>query len=208
MNSMQVSIAVLASGRGSNFEALVKGNTHPGVVKLLLSDNPDAPVLDRAAELGIEAAHLSPGPYRSRFGLKEEKAWADFLLDRGIGLVCLAGLMRMLKGPLLDAFPGGIMNIHPSLLPAFPGLDSQGQALRYGVKVSGCTVHYVDRGMDSGPIILQKPVPVLPKDSRESLSRRILAAEHRIYPVAVRLHCSRRLLLNGRIVAPLKIPVV
>lgn len=202
MRENPVPVAVLASGRGSNFEALVKGDTSPGVVTLVLSDNPEAPVLARAEELGIEGRYLYPGPRKSGFGPEEERTWADFLLHRGIRLVCLAGLMRILKGPLLDAFHGRIMNIHPSLLPAFPGLDAQGQALRYGVKVSGCTVHYVDRGIDTGPVILQKAVPVHPDDDPESLSLRILEEEHRQYPLAVKLHCSRRLAVRGRIVGP------
>jgi len=197
-------VAVLAGGRGSNFEALVRGDTGDGRVTLLLSDNPEGPVLARAREIGVEGRYIDPGPYRTRFGLREEGDWAGFLMDRGIGLVCLAGLMRIIKGPLLDAFEGRIMNIHPSLLPAFPGLEPQRKALEHGVKVSGCTVHYVDRGTDTGPIILQAPVPVLPGDTPETLSERILAEEHRIYPEAVKLHCAGRLSRRGRRVTALE----
>jgi phosphoribosylglycinamide formyltransferase-1 len=186
-----VPIGVLASGRGSNFAALVRGDTSPGFVRVLLTDDPEAPALDLAGELGVEASYLYPGPRRTCFDVAHEKEWAQFLLERGVELVCLAGLLRVLKGPLLDAFPGRILNIHPSLLPSFPGLDAQGQAIRCGVKVSGCTVHYVDRGVDTGPIILQTPVRVKPTDDREALSRRILNAEHLLYPRAVRLHLKR-----------------
>lgn len=199
-----VPVGVLASGRGSNFHALVKGDTGPGVVRVLLTDRPDAPALALAAKLGVEGSYLYPGPHVTRFGLREERAWADHLLERGVELVCLAGLMRLLKGPLLEAFPGAVMNVHPSLLPSFPGLDAQNRALEYGVKVSGCTVHYVDRGTDTGPIILQAPVTVFPTDTGQTLADRILAAEHRLYPIAVKMHCSRSLLVSGRKVAPLE----
>ena len=195
-----VPIGVLASGRGSNFEALVRGDTAPGVVRVLITDNPDAQALQLARELGVEGRYLDPGPRKTRFGLREERIWADFLLERGVKLVCLAGLMRILKGPLMDAFPGNILNIHPSLLPAFPGLEAQKQALAHGVKVSGCTVHYVDRGIDTGRILLQTPVRVMAGDSPETLSNRILAAEHRLYPMAVKLHCQG----DCRIAAPLE----
>jgi phosphoribosylglycinamide formyltransferase-1 len=191
-------VAVLASGRGSNFEALVRGDTAPGKVVLVVSDRPDAPVLDRAEALGIEGLHLKPGNYRTRMGIREEGMWADELHGRGVDLVCLAGFMRMLKGPLLKAYPQAVMNIHPSLLPAFPGLDAQGQAVEYGVRVAGCTVHYVDLGMDSGPVILQQAVEARFEDTAETLSARILEQEHRIYPRAVALHCAGRLMVEGR----------
>jgi len=193
-------VAVLASGRGTNFEALVTGDTGNGLVTLLVTDRPDAAALVRASELGVEGRYMDPGSYRTRFGIDSEREWADFLLDSGIGLVCLAGLMRLLKGPLLEAFAGRIMNIHPALLPSFPGLDSQRRALEYGVRYAGCTVHYVDAGTDTGPIILQSVVPVLQDDTAETLSDRILAEEHRIYPEAVRLHCGGRLSIDGRTV--------
>jgi len=152
----QTKVAVLASGRGSNFEALVRGDTAPGMVDLVVSDRPEAPVLERAGRLGVDAASLYPGNYRTRMGIDEEREWARMLRQRGVELVCLAGFMRMLKGPMLEAFPGAVMNIHPSLLPAFAGLEAQRQAVEYGVRWSGCTVHYVDPGMDSGPVILQE----------------------------------------------------
>lgn len=191
-------VAVLASGRGSNFEALCRGDTGPGRVTLLISDRPEAPVLKRASDLGVEALYMYPGSYRTRFGLDEEKQWADLMIDRGIGLVCLAGLMRILKGPVLETFTGRIMNIHPSLLPSFPGLNSQRQALDYGVKVSGCTVHYVDSGTDTGPVILQRTVPVKDDDTEDSLAARILKQEHIAYSEAVKLYCSGVLAADGR----------
>ncbi|MCD4847575.1 MAG: phosphoribosylglycinamide formyltransferase [Candidatus Aegiribacteria sp.] len=191
-------IAVLASGRGSNFEALCRGDTGHGRVTLLISDNSEAPALNRASDLDVEALYMYPGNYRTRFGLDEEKQWADLMLDRGIGLVCLAGLMRILKGPVLETFAGRIMNIHPSLLPSFPGLNSQRQALDYGVRVSGCTVHYVDSGTDTGPVILQRTVPVLDDDTEDSLAARILKQEHIAYSEAVKLHCSGVLSHDGR----------
>ena len=193
-------IAVIASGRGSNFEALVKGDTGKGRIALLLTDNPDAPALDRASDLGVRCMYLHPGKYRTRFGIPEEENWVSALRDEGIELVCLAGLMRLLKGPMLKAFAYRIMNIHPALLPSFPGLESQKRALEYGVRFAGCTVHYVDEGTDTGPIITQAVIPVLADDTADTLSARILAEEHRIYPEAVRLHAAGRLTVEGRIV--------
>ncbi|OPL18576.1 MAG: hypothetical protein AVO35_04385 [Candidatus Aegiribacteria sp. MLS_C] len=193
-----VRIAVLASGRGSNFEALCSGDTGRGRVALLITDNPGAQVLKKAERLGVEAVYMTPGRYRTRFGIEEEGEWVSFMRSRGVGLVCLAGLMRILKGPILEEYGGRVMNIHPSLLPSFPGLDAQDQALRYGVKVSGCTVHYADDGVDTGPVIVQRVVPVMDYDDVESLSARILEQEHLAYPEAVRLHCSGRLAVRGR----------
>jgi len=191
-------IAVLASGRGSNFEALCRADTGRGRVALLLTDIPDAPVLNIASEYGVEALYLTPGKYRTRFSIDAEQVWVDTLNERGIDLICLAGLMRILKGPLLEAFEGRILNIHPSLLPSFPGLRSQAKALDYGVRISGCTVHYVDSGTDTGPVVIQNTVDVLETDDADSLSARILEQEHLAYPAAVRLHCEGRLRINGR----------
>ena len=193
-----VKIAVLASGTGSNFRALATGDISPGIIDLLLTDNPEAGALGIADELGIESMYLNPGKYRTRFGVQQEKEWTELLLRRGIQLICLAGFMRILKGPLLEGFPGRIMNIHPSLLPAFPGLDAQGQAFRYGVKVSGCTVHYVDSGTDTGPVVFQECVTVLPGDDRDTLAARILEKEHSAYVRAVKAHCSGKLRIRGR----------
>lgn len=193
-----VRVAVLASGRGSNFQALVEGDTGSGSVELLVSDRSDAPALSLAKRAGVEALHLDPGNYRTRMGISEEREWARELRGRGIGLVCLAGFMRMLKGPLLEEYSGALMNIHPSLLPAFPGLEAQRQAVEYGVRWSGCTVHYVDAGMDSGPVILQEAVAVHQDDTPDTLAARILRREHAAYPKAVSLHCAGRLRVEGR----------
>ena len=189
---MESKIAVLASGAGSNFKALALADTGRGKIDILITDNENAGALDIAQELGIESIYLYPGKFRTKFGIKEEEIWARFLLDRGIELVCLAGLMRIIKGPLLEAFPGKLLNIHPSILPSFPGLDAQGQAFNYGVKIAGCTVHYVDSGTDTGPIIFQEVVPVLPTDNRDSLAARILKKEHEIYSKAVKAHLEGR----------------
>lgn len=193
-----VKIAVLASGRGSNFEALCSGDTGRGRVALLLTDNADAQVLDKALSVGVEAHYISPGKYRTKFAEEGEEEWTQMMKERGIELICLAGLMRIIKGPMLDAYRGSIMNIHPSLLPSFPGLNAQKQALDYGVKVSGCTVHYVDRGVDTGPVILQRTVEVMDDETEASLSRRILREEHIAYSQAVRLHCGGELNIRGR----------
>ncbi|MCK4806217.1 MAG: phosphoribosylglycinamide formyltransferase [Candidatus Aegiribacteria sp.] len=183
-------IAVLASGRGSNFEALCNGDTGNGRISLLITDNEKADVLRKASALGVEALYMSPGRYRTKFGEAEEREWAQLMKDRGIELICLAGLMRIIKGPILEEYQDRIMNIHPSLLPSFPGLHAQKQALDYGVRITGCTVHYVDAGVDSGPIVLQKAVHVKDDDTVETLSGRILQQEHIAYSEAVRLYCS------------------
>jgi len=193
-------IAVLASGRGSNFEALCTSDLGGASVVLLASDNPSSGALVKARRLGVESVVFDPGPGRSRVSARAEQSLAELLVSRSIDLVCLAGFMRILGGGLLDAFSGRILNIHPSLLPAFPGLHAQAQALAHGVKVSGCTVHYVDSGTDTGPIVLQSSVPVLESDTADSLAERILREEHRILPEAVRLHLGGRIRMDGRIV--------
>ncbi|MCK5116638.1 MAG: phosphoribosylglycinamide formyltransferase [Candidatus Aegiribacteria sp.] len=183
-------IAVLASGRGSNFEALCRGDTGNGRISLLITDNENADVMRKASELGVEAHYISPGRYRTKFGEAQEAEWTRLMMDRGIELVCLAGLMRIIKGSMLEEFKGRIINIHPSLLPSFPGLHAQKKALDYGVRISGCSVHYVDAGVDTGPIILQKAVHVKDDDTVEMLSGRILQQEHIAYSEAVRFICS------------------
>jgi len=194
-----IRIGVLVSGRGSNLQALLDACAAGGVagrVAVVVSDKADAYGLERARQAGVEAIFLDPATYVSRNAYNV--ALAETLKARDLDLVCLAGYMRLLKEPVLEAFPWRVMNIHPSLLPAFPGLDAQKQALAYGVKVAGCTVHFVSLGMDEGPIILQAPVPVLTGDTVESLSHRILEQEHRIYPEAVQLFAQRRLRVEGR----------
>jgi phosphoribosylglycinamide formyltransferase-1 len=193
-------IAVMASGRGSNFEALCTSDLGSAAVVLLVTDNPSAPVILKARRLGIETLVIDPGPRRTTLSPASGASVSDILERESIDLVCLAGFMRILKGPILERFGGRILNVHPSLLPAFPGLDAQAKALEYGVRVSGCTVHYVDSGTDTGPIVLQATVPVLGNDTVESLSERILLEEHRILPLAARLHCEGRISVKGRLV--------
>lgn len=192
-------VGVLASGRGSNFEALVKAieaGGVPAVMAVLVSDRASAPVLEIARAHGIEALFIDPKQYPSREA--HEKAIMAALDERGVRLVCQAGYMRILGPAYIEHFRGRALNIHPSLLPAFPGLHAQRQALEHGAKVTGATVHFADEGVDTGPIVLQSAVPVLPGDTEETLSRRILEVEHRIFPEAVRLFAEGRLVLDGR----------
>ena len=170
----------------------------PARVELVLSDVAGAPVLQRAAGRGLEARHLDPGASRHRLDGPAEAAYVRALRERAITLVCLAGFMRILGPAFLDAFPQAILNVHPSLLPAFPGLGAVRQALAYGVRVTGATVHFAAREVDAGPVVLQEAVAVLPGDTEESLTRRVHQAEHRIYPEAAALFCEGRLRLEGR----------
>ncbi len=196
-----LSLGVLASGRGSNFQAIIDAIASGKLnarIALLISDNPNAYALERAKQHGIESLIMVPRKYSSRHAYYS--AVAQELRIRETGLVILAGFMRVVGRPLIDAFPNRIMNIHPALLPAFPGLHGQRQAQEYGVKISGCTVHFVDEGMDTGPIIMQAAVPVEADDTEESLSARILRLEHRIFPEAIGLFAQGRLEVRGRIV--------
>lgn len=154
-------------------------------IRLVLSDKPDAYILDRAAKRGIETGVIDCRGFQTKFPEESQIETAARLKAAGVDLVCLAGFLRLVKRPLLDAFPQRILNIHPSLLPAFPGLESWKQALEAGVSETGCTVHVVDEGMDTGPIILQESVPVMPDDTPESLHARIQVLEHRLYPEAI-----------------------
>ncbi|MBI4689395.1 MAG: phosphoribosylglycinamide formyltransferase [Nitrospirae bacterium] len=194
-------LGVLASGRGSNFQAIIaeieKGNLKASV-EILITDNPSAFAIERAKKHNINYIFIDPKEFPTKDAFF--KRIADELKVRGVELVILAGFMRIVRKPLIDAFPDRIMNIHPALLPAFPGLHGQRQALDYGVKISGCTVHFVDEGMDTGPIIIQASVPVLPDDTEDTLSERILSSEHKIYPEAVRLFSEGRLEIRGRTV--------
>lgn len=179
-------LAVLASGRGSNLQALVdagESGEMDGTVALVVSDNPGSYALERAKKQGIPSRVVERKGFASRQAF--DTALADAVQESGAELVALAGFMRVISTSFLFRFPGKVINIHPSLLPAFPGLDAQKQALEYGVKITGCTVHYVDEGVDNGPIIIQSAVPVLPGDTVELLSARILEQEHIIYPKAV-----------------------
>src|SRR5437867_6174359 len=157
----------------------------PAEVALVLSDVPEAGILQRARERGLAAESIAPGKFRTKLDEQAERAFIDRLLASEIDLVALAGFMRILKGDFLRAFPLRVVNIHPSLLPAFPGLEAWKQALECGVKVTGCTVHFVDQGVDSGPIIAQETVPVLPEDTPASLHERIQKCERRLYPKVI-----------------------
>lgn len=187
-------LGILGSGSGSNMQAILDAIDRRELdasIVLVLSDNPGAFILERARQHGIPTAPIDCRGFKTKFPAEEQHAVARRLLDAGAQLVCLAGFMRLVKAPLLDAFPERILNIHPALLPAFPGLAAWQQALAAGVAETGCTVHYVDAGMDTGPVILQATVPVLPGDTPESLHARIQVEEHRIYPQAIRLVAER-----------------
>jgi phosphoribosylglycinamide formyltransferase-1 len=192
---------VLGSGRGSNFfalaDALARGSI-PATVALVLSDVPNAGILQHARDRGVPCAHVPPGSFRTKL---DEPAEADFLRrlqDAGTEMVILAGFMRVLKAPFLRAFPDRVLNIHPSLLPSFPGLRAWQQALDHGVKVTGCTVHLVDDGIDSGPILGQAAVPVLDSDTADSLHARIQNAERRLYPAVIDAFVRGHIRLDGR----------
>ena len=177
-------MGVLASGRGSNLQALIDAGRNadfPAEVVLVLSDKKNAYALERASMAGIRSLYLAP--MEDGFFLK----MGDEIESCGVDLICCAGFMRILPPDFVSRFSGRIINIHPSLLPSFPGLHAQKKALDAGVRVTGCTVHFVDEGVDTGPIVLQAAVPVLPHDNEKTLSDRILAYEHRIYPLAVKL---------------------
>jgi phosphoribosylglycinamide formyltransferase-1 len=187
-------LGILGSGSGSNMQAIldaIDAGTLDARIALVLSDNPDAFILERARKRGIEAGIIDCRGFRTKFPDEAQQETADRLKAAGVELVCLAGFMRLVKRPLLDAFPERIINIHPALLPAFPGLEAWKQALEAGVPETGATVHYVDEGMDTGPVILQERVPVMPGDTAESLHARIQIAEHRLYPAAIRMLAER-----------------
>ena len=192
-------IGVLISGRGSNLQALIEASRRGqlgGTVALVISNRAQAPGLDLARAAGIKALVMPHGDYPSREAY--DRALVAALRAHGISWVCLAGFMRLVSATLCDAFPQALLNIHPSLLPAFPGPDAQRQAITHGVKVSGATVHLVTPELDAGPIILQATVPVHDDDTVAALASRILAVEHRLYPEAVRLMLSGRWRLEGR----------
>jgi phosphoribosylglycinamide formyltransferase-1 len=191
-------LAILVSGRGSNFEAIarsIREGRLDAVIAIVISNNPEAKALETAGKLGINALSLpSKGIDSDTYAQKV----VDILAPLRIDLICLAGFMRRVGQPLLDAYPLRILNIHPSLLPSFPGLHVQQQAIDYGVKFSGCTVHFVDSGIDSGPIVAQAAVPVLDDDTADSLAARILVEEHRIYSEAISLVLSGKFRIEGR----------
>ncbi len=192
-------LGVLISGRGSNLQAIlaaIRDGRLDAEIAVVISNRSDAAGLDRARAAGIETLHVSHRAFSTRDDF--DRALAGELRDRHVGLVCLAGFMRLVGGPMLEAFPDAILNIHPSLLPAFPGVDAQRQALEYGVKVTGVTVHLVTPELDGGPIVLQRSVPVLDDDTVDSLSARILVEEHRAYPEAIKKVLDGTWRLRGR----------
>jgi len=194
-------IGVLGSGKGSNFVAVAdacRAGAAPAEVALVLSDVAEAGILERARERGIEARYIPPGQFRTRLEEQAEQAYLEALRAAGANLVVLAGFMRVLKQRFLETFAGRIINIHPSLLPAFPGLEAWKQALAHGAKVTGCTVHFVDAGVDSGPIIGQQAVAVLDDDTPETLHARIQAAEHELYPLCVGAIARGQIRVEGR----------
>jgi phosphoribosylglycinamide formyltransferase-1 len=194
-------IGVLGSGKGSNFVALAEGcatGQIPAQIALVLSDVPDAGILARAQERETPAQLISPGKFRTKLDEEAERACIEALRGAGVDLIALAGFMRVLKGDFLRAFDGRIVNIHPSLLPSFPGLEAWKQALDYGVKVTGCSVHFVDAGVDSGPIIGQQTVPVLDDDTPETLHARIQVAEHELYPRCLAALARGEIAVSGR----------
>lgn len=182
-------IGILGSGSGSNMQAILDAidtGTLDATIALVLSDVPDAYILERAKKHGIPTAVIDCRGFKTKFPEEAQLETAEALKAAGCDLVCLAGFMRLVKQPLLDAFPDRILNIHPALLPAFPGVAAWKQAVEAGATESGCTVHYVDAGMDTGPVILQAKVPVLSDDTPESLHARIQVEEHRLYPEAIK----------------------
>ena len=191
---MSLRLAVLGSGSGTNcqsiFNAIDDGRLDAEVV-LVLSDHADARILERARQRGVPAEVMDCAGYKNKFPLEEQERVARRLTELKVDLVCLAGFMRLVKEPLLRAFPNRILNIHPALLPNFPGVEAWTQALQAGAKQTGCTVHYVDAGMDSGEIIMQAFVPVLPGDTPETLHARIQVQEHILYPAAILSAVSR-----------------
>ena len=198
-------LGVLASGRGSNLKSLLDARQRGDLsipIVLVVSDNPDAGALDIARREGVDAIHLDPGPKRSRLSSEAEGRYIDAFRSRGVTLLALAGFLRIVSPTFLAAFPDAVVNIHPSLLPAFPGLDAQRQALEHGVKVAGCTAHLVTEGIDAGPNHEQASLDVRDNETVASLSQRILELEHRIFPRAVEQVARGAWRLEGRRIIP------
>jgi phosphoribosylglycinamide formyltransferase 1 len=194
-----LAVGVLASGRGSNLQALLDACARPEFparIAVVISDREQAVALERARGAGVEALWVNPKDFGDRQAF--DLALVDELQRREVGLVCHAGFMRILSPAYVRAFAGRALNVHPSLLPAFPGLHAQRQALEHGVKIAGATVHFIDEGVDTGPIVLQAAVPVERGDTEETLAARILVQEHRLYPEAVELFAQGRLRIEGR----------
>ncbi len=193
-------LGVLISGSGSNLQAMldrVAAGHLPGVeIALVLANTPEAYGLKRAHHAGVAAVCVDHRHFASRAAF--DQALVERLLDAGVDTVALAGFMRLLTPVVLEAFPGRVLNIHPAILPAFPGIHAQAQQAAYGVRLAGCTVHFVDEHMDHGPIIIQAAVPAMPQDTEASLGARILALEHRIYPQALAWLAAGRIIVHGR----------
>jgi len=199
--SHKLRVGVLGSGKGSNFVAIADAcaaGRVPAEVAIVLSDAPQSGILEHAKERNIPARYIEPGKFRTKLDDNAEPAFVEELQRAKVELIALAGFMRVLKGEFLRTFEGRIINIHPSLLPSFPGLEAWKQALEYGVKVTGCSVHFVDEGVDSGPIIAQQTVPVLDSDTAESLHHRIQIAEHELYPKCVAAIARGEVSVQGR----------
>lgn len=189
----RVALGILGSGKGSNCRAIleqIRDGKLCAEARVVISDVADAGILDIAREFGVPAIHLPPGSFRTKLAPDAELQLVEILRGAGVNLVVLAGFMRLLKQPTLDAFLRRIVNIHPSLLPKFPGLAAWEQALTAGEKITGCTVHYVDSGIDSGQIIAQREVPILPTDTPQTLHMRIQVAERELYPAALSRFCD------------------
>ncbi|SJZ81369.1 phosphoribosylglycinamide formyltransferase [Selenihalanaerobacter shriftii] len=192
-------LGVLVSGRGTNLQSIInsiEADRLNAKIEIIISDNLDAKALERAKKHGIKGVSIIPGDFNSK--QEYEEKMITILEEHGVELVAMAGFITILSSHFIEYYRNRLMNIHPSLLPAFPGLDAQRQAFKHGVKVTGCTVHFAYEGMDTGPIILQEAVQVLEDDTVASLSRRILAEEHQIYPKAIQLFADRRLKVEGR----------
>ncbi len=188
----RLALGILGSGKGSNCRAIlesIRSGELPAEVRVVISDVLEAPILEIAREFSVANAYLPPGEFRTRLEPKSEMELVRMLRDAGVELVILAGFMRVLKAPMLEAFPRRILNIHPSLLPKYPGLEAWKQALAAGEKITGCTVHCVDERIDHGDIIAQSEVPILPNDTPETLHARIQIAEHALYPAAIAELC-------------------
>lgn len=190
----QLPIGILGSGKGSNCRAIlqrIRSGELAAEARVVISDVLDAPILDVAREFSIPNAYLPPGQFRTRLEPKEENGLVNMLREAGVDLVVLAGFMRVLHAPMLKAFPSRIINIHPALLPKFPGLEAWKQALAAGEKITGCSVHFVDEKIDHGQIIAQREVPIQPEDTPESLHARIQIAERELYPAVIAEFCEK-----------------
>lgn len=194
-------IGILGSGKGSNALAIAEAcasRNIPAQVAIVLSDVAEAGILEKARARGLAAQHIAPGKFRTKLDDAAEIAFIKALQDAKVDLVVLAGFMRILKGEFLRVFKDRVINIHPSLLPSFPGLEAWKQALDYGVKFTGVTVHFVDQGIDTGPIIAQETVPILQGDTSETLHKRVQEAEHRLYPAAIAALARGDVQVRGR----------